>query len=179
MVKITLEYTSMDQAIVALGKLAALPVKANIPVAAVGAQEAAAPAASATRTRRVRADKGQARGPHGGVTTEVPRDTSNDTRELTPEEEKAFADAKAYAADNAARQALQDARKPVAPAEIPAPVPDADTQKVLALVINKCGVEVAIRLLSKFGVKRARELKPEQRAEFIEYAAQVEKTGIA
>ena len=54
--------------------------------------------------------------------------------------------------------------------------PSAPTQQpadVLEMIYNRDGAAAAIATLSRFGVARLRDLKPEQTAEFVSYCQQV------
>lgn len=63
----------------------------------------------------------------------------------------------------------EKAPEPPPAALTPAPVipTEKEAQDALVAVNNKHGIDKAIECLAKFGVKRGRELKEEQRAEFI------------
>lgn len=100
---------------------------------------------------------------------------------------------KSYQEDNAAREAMQAKRtrkktetQAVSSEQAPLPKPDKvegltpakevkleDVQTFVEAVFEKHGMETCRALLSRFGVSRARELKPEQYAAFIAEAKQV------
>lgn len=164
MVKVTLEFLSVDQAIVALGKLVVAPVKATQPVppqASTDKAEAPAPAATTTK-RKGRSDKGQPRGPHGA------------TKEAAPGAAPAEGDKPQPSGVTPSPAAASTVETPTGPAQTPK---TEDVQKALEGVFNKHGAQVAMNLLARFGVKRLRDLKPEQGADFIAFAAEAEKTG--
>ena len=148
MVKITLEFPSIDVAIVALGKLVGTPVKATQPVAAsVAAGQGATAPAAPTTTRKGRNDKG------------VPR---------KPKAEPAGAGATVTTTASAA--APQAA--PAGEASV-STLTAADTEKALEAVFNGKGLPTAQALLQRFGIARLRDLKPEQYVDFVAAAKEV------
>jgi hypothetical protein len=111
---VTLTFSSLDEALAALLPLrervavtidttskdtAGAPVTPSTPS---GAANPSSVAPAITRTRKPRSDAGQPRGPY--------KAREDDTRELTPEELKAIADARSQKEDDEARQKLQDQR---------------------------------------------------------------------
>lgn len=162
MVKITLEYRSIEEAVLALGKLGAFPTAAapaatgaTTPVAAVAGVAAGAPAAAVpgTRKRRTKAEIEAANLAAAG--TQPPA--------ATPSAAPAAAPAPAAVATTPAAVAavVADAAS--------TPKPE-DAQKAMEALFNAKGITVAQDLLKRFGVARVRELKPEQLAEFIKDA---------
>lgn len=172
MVKVTLEFTSVDVAIVALGKLAGAPVKANIPVAAavvsVGAESTAAPVASATKpARRGRSDKGQARGPNAATLG----------ANAAPDAVPAVADTAGAGTQTAPSNVGEKPATLTATPPAPAPASGTTPQQATEAVFNKHGAQIAMNMLARFGVKRVRDMKIEQHAEFVTFAAKVLETG--
>ena len=168
MVKVTLEFSTVDAAIVALGKLVGgAPARA----AAAPATPSAAPhmtatevlrrqqegsyalmaprgeVATAPRARRGRSDKGEKRGPYKTAATP----------EASPVAEVAPA---AVAPDMA----------PTAPVTEPQAsgpvVTQADAHAALEKLFNTNGIDVARELLGRYGVARLRDLGPENFAAF-------------
>jgi hypothetical protein len=164
MVRITLEYNTAEEAIVALAKLGDIesPVKnaAPAPVREEGQQEHTAPAASAPeaapRSRKPRADAGKTRGPR--------------KVNAAPAAATAVADVAPVPAA---------APKPTAPASAPAEgdgpaaVDPKDVQAAIEQLYAAKQADVTMAALARFGVSRGRDLKPEQRAEFIKYVQQI------
>lgn len=159
MVKITLEFANVDEAIVALGKLT----------------KAAGTTIVDGKPRKGRNDKGQARGPHKPATSEAAapaeQERTDKAATLPPKAAPAEAD-KAHPSGEV---------PPVAAASsIPT---DADAQKVLEKLFETPppigGLEQARAVMGRFGVKRLRDLKEEQRADFIKLAESVLAGGKA
>lgn len=186
MVKVTLEFASVDQAIVALGKLAATPkVEVKLPPVVVKAltPEQDATFTDAQRKRKGRSDKGQARGPNAATTE---KSDANAPAQATPGSPIGGVTDPAQSASAspaaAAAHGTTDGEKS-SPSTTPqagnfAGSTDGPTpQKLVEAVFNKHGAQIAMDMLSRFGVKRVRELKPEQHAEFVKYATTVETTG--
>ena len=166
-VKITIEYETVEQAILALGKMSGLGkarrAASALPVAAApapaepdkGEPSGEVPVAAAPRSRKPRADKGQARGAYA------------------PRQQEAAAlvePATTAGAPPAEPKGAPSAEVPVVAASS-APVPTAEeAQKALEAVFEKKGIDVARRVMSEFGVSRLRDLPEAKRAEFIELA---------
>ena len=156
MIKITLEFTSVDAAIVALGKLVvAAPKKDSVapakpaPVVSLPTPgpEPVVTEPKPTAKRAPRADKGVPRGP--------------------------------YKKDVAAPDSADGGAAPAVPATPVAPEPLgqepgaaaptatlADCQKALEKMHDKVGLQPCLDLLARYGVKRVRDLLPKQYAEF-------------
>ena len=175
MIRVTLEFPSVEAAIASLGKLmVGAPVKT--PAIQAGAGETAGGAkitgaegqqtqqssgAPTTRTRKPRADAGKKRGPHNAdaPSGEAPKSDASPT--VLP-----------------SGPAPQPAA-PVAPAEGDKPQPsgvtppvaaapsEADAQAALEKVFAGKGLQSAQAVLAGFGVTRLRDIKPEDRAAFI------------
>lgn len=189
MIKVTLEFHTVDEAIVGLSKL----VGVALSKAATGS--AVEPSTPAARTRKGRNDKGQSRGPHktpdapinanatvqagtrnpvgSGVaaagTTSV-TDPSNAgtsaTLTSTPDNVPAVAPKTAASASIVSSVENQGA--------IPAGTPAAaapkqeDAQAAISKLFEGKGLPTCMAVLSRHGVNTIRELKPEQYAQFIE-----------
>ena len=203
MIEVRIIFKSIEEAIVGLAKLqggAAAKAAKNVGGAQANAgqpgsqvQGAGAPFDSAPRpgaeapspapdktARKPRADKGQKREPYG------PRDTSEDTRALTPEEKKAVEDARINKADDEARAKMQAERDAAAPEIVTfavAPLKgsattvasEEDAQKALEAIYKAKGLPAAQAVMEKFGVVRLRDLPKERRFEFIEKATEAAK----
>lgn len=193
MVKITIEYGSVEEAIQALGKMSGLakvrraaatagvPQGATIPAPEVG-NELAVPAATpatitknlelpdTSRTRKGRSDKGKPRGPHKNAAPAVEERTDKaDT--LAPE-----------AAPSTAAPAPAEADKAQPSGDVPAaavPSQEDVTAATEALfAASGKSIQVVTDLMARYGVRKLRELKPEQRAAYIaEAKAATEKAG--
>ena len=152
-VKVTLEFDNVDLAIVALAKLS----KADGTTIVDG------------KPRKGRADKGKPRGPH--QTPGAPE----------APEPKAAAPAEQERTDNAAtlppKAAPAEAHKAIPSGEVPpvaaaSSASEADAQAVLeklfaAQKTPEEGINVSRDVLSRFGVRRLRDLKADQRGEFV------------
>ena len=139
MIKITFEYRTVEEATVALAKLGGL----------LHNSESAAPPIPVMPVTAIPAEaKRRGRPPKNVAAPEnasLPKETAKATAPVaaTPET--------------------------VAPATPAATAPTLDDlQKGIEAVFNQKQVEVCMGLLSRFGVKRVRDLKPEQYAEFSE-----------
>lgn len=174
-VKVTFEFENAEAAIVALGKIA-------------GVTPAAAPQPAAEKKeRKPRADAGQPRGPYkkgeqapepnagasaGGGTGPVAAGNSAPvtTDPSKAAEQAANSTSTTTAAPGAAAQLA--AASTTASAPVAAPKPE-DVQGTLEKLFAAKGFDVCEQVLSRFGVKRAKDLLPEQRAEFIAKADRV------
>lgn len=147
-VKVTFEFANAEEAIVALGKIIGAPTTAAVPPAPPAEKPA----------RKPRADKGQPRDPYG------PRNPEAGASAGAPvgaQPQGALAQAPAAAPAAAAPQATP----PAAPAAA-APTNN-EVQAAVEKLFNAKGFEDCAAVLSRFGVKRGKDLLPEQRAEFI------------
>lgn len=160
MIKITLEFKGVDEAIVALGKLVGAPV-ATAASSPVGAEKPAAPT-----TRKPRADAGKKRGSYKNV--EAPAKESD---------EKTDSSSGALAASTPETAAAPVVPEPSAsPAGGAAAAPkEEDAQAALEVVFTGKGLPAAQTLLAKFEVTRLRDLPAEKRAAFIEAAKEAAK----
>lgn len=181
MVKITIEYGSVEEAIQALGKMSGLAkvrraaqtegasATSLSSVANQGAIPEEAPAAPST-TRKGRSDKGKPRGPHKNAAPAVEERTDKaDT--LAPE-----------AAPSTAAPAPAEADKAQPSGDVPAaavPSQEDVTAATEALfAASGKSIQVVTDLMARYGVRKLRELKPEQRAAYIaEAKAATEKAG--
>lgn len=180
MIKVTLEFKGVDEAIVALGKLVGVKVSAapaQEPKNAADGQYVppAAPAAAEPRTRKQRADKGQQRGAYG------PRTNANasSASEAGAAGEPATVGIKGTDPSKAGDQPAVStsttapaAPAPIQPAKLPGPKIE-DVQAALTALYDTKGHDISAMVLSRFGVKRAKDLLPEQWAEFIAKAKAV------
>ena len=168
MIRVTFEYESVEQAIMALGKLAGIAKvrrAAEAPLRDV-APDAPEPAAQGSvvaavlPARRGRSDKGKPRGPYKDNAAAVPAPAEGDKPQPSGVVPEAAPETKAP----------EPARAPSVE-QTPAPgaaVPSAEeAQKALEAVFAKQGLEGARAVMAEFGVSRLRELPEAKRAAFI------------
>ena len=151
MVKVTLEFSTVDAAIVALGKLAGgAPARAAAApvITHVASTPPAATLEAPPRTRRGRSDKGEKRGPYKMAATPE----ASPVAEVAP------------TAAPAPTQVEPQASGPV--------VTQADAHAALEKLFNTGGIGVARELLGRYGVERLRDLAPEN---FANFKAEAEK----
>lgn len=161
-VKVTLEFENVDLAIVALAKLT----------------KAAGTTIVDGKPRKGRADKGQARGPHKPATQEAAAGASDAASAASQEPAKhagggadsAPVAASAPAAASPTLIAQEPDRGPLI--ELPIAPSEAEAQKAIERLFESTpdsavGIQKSKDALAQFGVRRVRDLKPEQRAEFI------------
>lgn len=160
MVKITLEYPSVDAAIVAMAKL----TKADgVTINAEG------------KPRKGRADAGQPRGKYNKKGAEEAGSTDANTgvpaSPAAPTEQPAAPAMESPQAPGKDHAPVAAGSAPEAPAKV---VTAADAEKALETLFQaappKGGLEVARTVLAKFGVQRLRDLPEGQRAAFVEAA---------
>lgn len=172
MIKVTFEFVTIEQAIATLGKImqkstVEAPVAPKANSATGGDPAAASDPVAPTTQRKGRADKGKARGPHKNAKPEESSQTAVTAEQpLTPPGE---------APETAAPAAPAEGDKPQPSGVVPpvAAVPSQDeAQKVLEALFAAKGLPAAQEVMSRFGVKRLRDLKPEQRAEFMQLATE-------
>lgn len=190
-VKVTIEFNSYDQAIVALGKivdpareakrLASLAAKdqavadaqreVSAEVRGQAAPEPTAPAEQPKRGRKPRADKGQKRGAYG------PRDAdanAEGVREAAPAP-GTHAPSAAPSAEAAPQPTPEPTPEPTpAPVVTDAPTPPTvaqpsfpSAQAALEALFAKMGMKPTMDTLGRFGVQRLRDLPSERHPEFI------------
>lgn len=165
------EFGSVDLAIVTLGKMVGAPsAKRGDPAPAAAGDTTSAAASSAvppapvapatpTRQRKPRADKGQPRGPYKAGATEAKAEGAG-AQGGNPDGAPVGSPAAPQVA-----AATAPAGGPAAPA---AAVPsDAELQAAVERFFAARGIDDSMALFSRFGVKRGRDLLPEQRAEYI------------
>lgn len=161
-VKITLEYATVDLAIVALAKLTKADGVAMTPE-------------GPRKERKGRNDKGKPRGPHAAAQQEAAapaeQERTDKAATLPPE-----------AAPAEAHKALPSGEVPPVAAASTEVVPEADAQqaleKLFALPPEKGGgINGARDVMARFGVKRLRDLPATSRAEFIALAEKVVAGG--
>lgn len=158
MVKITLEYPSIDAAIVAMAKL----TKADgVTINAEG------------KPRKGRADAGQPRGKYNkkgageGAATDA--NTGAAPSPAAPTEQPAAPEMESPQAPGKDHEPVAAGSAPETPAEV---VTAADAERALGSLFQaappKGGLEAARTVLAKFGVQRLRDLHEGQRAAFVE-----------
>lgn len=206
MIQITLQFNTIDEAIVFLSKqhpvakvrnaaaiepivgAAGTPplgegaVSGEALVGAAPSAHAASAAASTTNKRKPRADAGKKRGSYKNVEAPVEQATpagavkpAGDGRTVegqqtpppaasTPQTAAPTAPAEA---DNARPSGVVPSGA-AAPAEATATATEKDAQDAIQKVFTQQGgPQLALDTLASFGVKRCRDLKPEQRGEFV------------
>lgn len=179
-VKITLEYANVEEAIAALGKLAGIaPAVVATPVKErKGRSDAGKPRGShkdanvAVEAGTTKAVGSGAAGAQAGVTdsSKAPEQGANSTSTVPP---AAPASPQKTAAPVPAAAQVQEAprQEQQAPAAA-APTPE-DVQAAVEALFNAKGFDDCAMVLSRFGVKRGKDLLPEHRAEFIAKAKAV------
>ena len=162
MIRITLEFPSVDQAIVALGKLVGAPLKVASD-AGSQASAAQAPGAPTIHARKGRADKGKPRGSRTEPT--VAATTAPEQGVSVP----------AVVTAIGVRHSTAAAPPTVGLTVVPsAAIPSAaDAQQGLEKLFEQKGIAAAQDLLARYGVKRLRDLKENQRAEFVAETVQL------
>jgi hypothetical protein len=170
MVKITLAFDSVDQAIVALGKLVGTP---------------AAKPASDKPARKPRNDAGQPRGPHASraapekaptipvvasATAQPAAENGGNVQSAVPDPSKAT--------DKAANSTSTPAPAPKG-AE-PAPATNAtpgttleQAQAAMEKVYKAKGVDTAKQILARLGTNRVKDIKPEALGQFVKMATDI------
>jgi len=162
MIKVTLEFPSVEAAIATLGKIM---VGASVKSVAQTheAKTAEPPAPAAPTSRKPRADAGKKRGPHqtaAAGTAPVEGDKPQPPG-VTPAPVAAPETAAPASEANAPSATVQtQAPAAAAPSE-------ADAQAALEKVFAGKGLQAAQATLASFGVTRLRDIKPEDRAAFI------------
>lgn len=156
-VKVTFEFANAEEAIVALGKIIGAPTTAAVPPAAPQ-QLAEKPA------RKPRADKGQPRDPYGPRNPEANAAGAGAPVGAQPQGAPAQS-TPAQAPTAAPAAAAPQATPPAAPAAA-APT-DNEVQAAVEKLFNAKGFDDCLALLSRFGVKRGKDLPGDQRANFI------------
>lgn len=152
-VKVTLEFKSVDEAIVALGKII------GAPTAAPAAQQPAE-----KKERKPRADRGQQREPYG------PRTTTGGPAASEPGQAGSsvpVTPAAPVSSTQTAAPVVDKAAPPAAATPVAAAPTDAVVQAAVERLFNAKDYDATIAVLSKFGVKRGKDLASDQRAEFI------------
>lgn len=180
-VQVTLNFNSMDEAILALGKLAvgAAPIKAAVATGKSGAEIPVPATSTATKPgRKPRNDAGKPRGsykepaaPDVLATSVAPAPTpaapvAADPKAAAPET------AGARQSDKVGSGAASADPTPAAAAPVK-PISDEQIQSAIQALWDAKGAATTLAVFSRFGVKVGRELKPEQRADFIAKALAV------
>lgn len=158
MIKVTLEFKGVDEAIVALGKLVGAPVAQK--AAPEGTDKAPPVVPAASTNRKPRADAGKPRGPHKNAGAPADADPKGHGSTPTPA---------APAPKTAAPPAPAEGDKPQPSGVTPAvaAATEADAQAALEALFNKKGLAEAQRVLGLFGVAALRFLPADKRGEFI------------
>lgn len=191
MVKITLEYPTVEAAIAAMGKLAGLgttAAPAEKKVSTYNDADARKIVADGEKKRKARADAGVKRGSYKNATgaSATPKDPAGDkagdglnaTTDASKGEGRS-PPSMSTTADAPKEPPQADSAKTatVAPKnDWPLKTPDAvvlkeaDCQKAIEAVYAKKQLGGAMALLKEFDVDRVRDLKPEQRAAFVKRA---------
>ena len=174
MVKLTLEFKSVDEAIVALGKLAGLKTSAApvVPVAKAdqGSKDGSTPAPAAAEPapqRKPRADKGQKRGAYAPRQETTGAGTGASTATETASNGSTGTTDVSASTTPAAPLANTVDRAAAAPTTIE------DVQAALNDLYTAKGHDVSMQVLSRFGVNRAKNLLPGAYAEFVAKARAV------
>lgn len=178
MIEITLQFKTAEEAIVALAKMsggaaakAAGQVDAKVSSGAL-LPAVAQPGPAAPKGRKPRADAGQPRGPNAR-TQNVGAAGQPESPEvkLAPASPSASSDAApaAPAPEPAAPAPAQEATAGSAPATAgPVEIPKIEeAEAALTKLFETKGLKIAQETLGAFGVKRLKELLPEDRAKFI------------
>lgn len=179
MIKVTLEFDSVDATIVALSKLVGVVPSKAVNPATIKQHAETAPAIQDTpNKRRGRSDKGQPRGSYkvGAATTSaapVANGSAQADASLT-------AGPKPSTQDSAPAVAEPKPAAPVSSPGVAHEIPSttgvapaaaapktADAQAAVAKLFEAKGLAAAMDVLSRYGAKAVRELKPEQYAPFI------------
>ena len=179
-IKITLEFKSVDEAIVALGKMVAAPQAAV--TAKPAPHDTGSGSVAAATSRKGRSDKGQKRGEYKPRTSEA----GNLPATLKPGETFNVEPGDGSIVVNAAPQGQPEAQAQKAqvtdqavPAGAAPTIGDKDTeaQAVLESVLAKRGLNDALALLSRYGAKKLRDIPKSMRDEFMQHAKQVAAGG--
>lgn len=200
MIQITLQFNTIDEAIVFLSKqhpvakvrnaaaiepIAGAAIPEAQPSAAASSNSAAAPTtpAPATNKRKPRADAGKKRGSYKNVEAPVEQVTpagavkpAGDGRTVEGQQTPPPAASTPETAAPTTQEEVTDkgsasASDAAAPTEKPPSAPEAsekDAQDAIQKVFTQQGgPQLALDTLASFGVKRCRDLKPEQRGDFV------------
>lgn len=185
-IEVTFHFNTIEEAIATLGSL----IQKAAPVANLDSPaEPVVVAVPVVKQRKPRADAGKPRGPYKGnaadgadkgvtpesVVTDTPAEgaapsvapepaaaVNGDGGGITPSASESLTE----------QRSGQAASAPTAAAPTPT---DTEIQDALTRLFDAKGASVAIDLLGKFGVKRGRDLAPEQRAAFIAKADELAK----
>lgn len=169
-IEITFYFNTIEEAIATLGSL----VQKAAPVANL--EKPAQPLVietKVTKPRKPRADAGQKRGPYKKV--EAPKEATADsqaTGEAASGPDASAASTPETAPPEASAQQEATAAQPLTPEAGAAPT-EAEVQAAIDKVFSAKGLKAAMAALDSFGVKRGRDLKPEDRAAFIQKAEEI------
>jgi len=150
MIKVTFEFKAIEEAVATLGTL--LQRGAPVPTVNTPAQPAVE-----KKERKGRADAGKKRGPYKHV--EQPGETTIAADPAT--------------ADHAPVVSAPEAATPESATPENTDLSEKEIQAALDKLFEVKGVETAMKALAEFGVKRGRDLQPEDRAKFIERATEL------
>lgn len=184
MIKVTYEFASVEEAIVALGKLVGTASKR--PVVAADVKGAESPSLAVPATRRGRSDKGQARGSYKNPASnqEQGQAGSAQTAESVGNNAGPAVTAPSNAAPLAATLTATPAVVPAVPGTQPvaatfltAPSPEGavaaaalsekDAQAAISKLFDAKGIKTAMDLLARYGCKVVREMKADKYGAFV------------
>ena len=174
-VKLTLEFKSVDEAIVALGKLVGVKVSAAPQAMTPVPESTAAAAEPRTRTRRPRADKGQRREPYGPRAPEAKGEGSASDAPKVSEPAAQPVNPSPVASVPQTAVPERTAVMPEPKAQTPAAATPtlAEVQEALNKLYEAKGHDVSLAVLNRFGVNKAKNLLPDAWADFIGLAEHV------
>ena len=164
-IEITFYFNTIEEAIATLGSL----VQKAAPVANL--EKPAQPLVietKVTKPRKPRADAGQKRGPYKNVEAQPAPAVSVDARPA------AAPQVVASTPETAAPAAQEEVTDKGSTSGLAAAAPtEAEVQAAIDKVFSAKGLKAAMAALDSFGVKRGRDLKPEDRAAFIQKAEEI------
>lgn len=169
MIQVTFQFKTIEEAVATLGTL----LQRGAPVPNV--DKPATEAAGSVSTRKPRADAGKKRGSYKNVEAPVEQATpagavkpAGDGRTVEGQQTPPPA---ASTPETAAPAAQEEVTDKGSTSELDAAVPDEKAvQAALDKVFTAKGLKPTMALLAEFGVAKGRDLKPEQRADFIKKA---------
>lgn len=156
MIKVTLEFETVDAAIVSLSKIVDDPV------------------APAAKPRKGRADAGKVRGPYKGPT--ILEKTAAAGLTIPPPPDVPAVAPKPVAPDAGPALAATSPAASAAPAATV--LTAADAQQWVAKLFEAKGLSTALDVLSRHGAKAVRELRPEQYGQFVADVKRVLEGGV-
>jgi hypothetical protein len=166
MIRVTIEFQNIEEAILGLGKLGDLSPRSDPPQSAVEAV-AADEGQTVTQLRRSpRSDRGTRRGPY--KKRGAPAGEQNKGGDPAPTPVVPYQPAAPVAPTPAAHEEQQP--QPVAPAAASPVATKEDVQEVVEKLFAKGGIDMALGTLQRFGVNAVRFLKPDQYDNFVSRA---------